>query len=149
MNSTSIRKATESDLPAIQRLLVDLIDALEDSEGIDIEAAVQNCQRLVRDAASYFLVADMNGTPVGLINFTIRQTVLHRSPSGLIDELVVASDYRGEGVGGRLVLAAIEKCRALGCREVEVSTEMTNLNARKFYEKCGFEERGMLLEADL
>jgi N-acetylglutamate synthase-like GNAT family acetyltransferase len=149
MNSTSIRKATESDLPAIQRLLVDLIDALEDSEGIEIEVAVQNCQRLIRDAASHFLVADMNGTPVGLINFTIRQTVLHRSPSGLIDELVVASVYRGEGVGGRLVLAAIEKCRALGCREVEVSTETTNLNARKFYEKCGFEERGMLLEADL
>ena len=136
-------------MPAIQRLLVDLMDALEDSEGVDVEVAFRNCQRLLRDAASHFLVADLNGTPVGLINFAIRQTVLHRSPSGLIDELVVAKGHREKGVGGRLVLAAIEKCRALGCCEVEVSTETTNLNARKFYQKRGFEERGMLLEADL
>jgi len=144
-----IREANESDLPAIQGLLTDLIDTLEDAEGVDIEVAVRNFQRVLSDAASYFLVADMNGMAVGFINFTIRQTVLHRSPSGLIDELVVASGHRGKGVGRRLVLAAIEKCRALGCCEVEVSTEMTNIGASKFYERCGFEERGILLEADL
>jgi ribosomal protein S18 acetylase RimI-like enzyme len=48
-----------------------------------------------------------------------------------------------------LVLAAIEKCRQLGCCEVEVSTEKTNLKARKFYKRYGFEERGMLFEMDL
>jgi GNAT superfamily N-acetyltransferase len=144
-----IREASQSDLPAIERLLTVLIDTLEDAEGVDSKVALQNCQRLLRDTTSYFLVADIKGTPVGLINFTIRQTVLHRSPSGLIDELVVASDYRGKGVGRELVLAAIDQCRGLGCCEVEVSTETVNLDAKKFYEKCGFEERGLLLEADL
>ena len=91
----------------------------------------------------------MEGTPVGFINFTIRQTILHRSPSALIDELVVAEEYQGKGVGKQLVLAALEKCRQLGCCEVEVNTEKTNLKAREFYKKCGFEERGMLFEVDL
>jgi len=149
MDSISIRKAAESDLASLRELLVSLIGALDNTEGIDIEVALRNCEHLVRDPGSYFLVADMNGRPVGFISFTIRQTVVHRSPSALIDELVVGREHRGEGVGRQLVLAAIERCRALGCCEVEVSTEETNAKARKLYKRCGFQERGLLLEADL
>ena len=149
MKDILIREATKSDLPAIGKLLEDLTNAMDDTEGIDIEIAIKTCERLLNDASSYFLVAAMEGTPVGFINFTIRQTILHRSPSSLIDELVVAEEYQGKGVGKQLVLAAIEKCRQLGCCEVEVSTEKTNLKARKFYKRYGFEERGMLFEADL
>jgi len=149
MKDIPVREATKSDLPAIGKLLEDLTDAMDDTEGIDTGIAIKNCERLLNDAGSYFLVAAREETPVGFINFTVRQTILHRSPSALIDELVVAEGYRGKGAGKQLVQAAIEKCRQLGCCEVEVSTEKTNLKASKFYMKCGFEERGMLFEADL
>jgi len=149
MKDIPVREATESDLPAIGKLLEDLTDAMDDTEGINTGIALKTCEQLLNDASSHFLVAAMEGTPVGFINFTVRQTILHRSPSALIDELVVAEEYRGKGVGRQLVQAAIEKCRELECCEVEVSTEKTNLKARTFYKKCGFEERGMLFEADL
>jgi GNAT superfamily N-acetyltransferase len=149
MNDILIRRAKESDLRAIEKLLEDLINAMDDTEGIDTGTALENCERLLNDAGSHFLVAAREGTPVGFINFTVRQTILHQGPSALIDELVVAEEYRGKGVGRQLVQAAIEKCRRLGCSEVEVSTEKTNLNAREFYKQCGFEERGTLFEVDL
>jgi len=149
MKDILVREATKSDLPAIGKLLDDLTNAMDSTEGIGIGIALKTCEHLLNDASAYFLVAAMEGTPVGFIYFTIRQTILHRSPSALIDELVVAEEYRGKGVGKQLVLAIIEKCRQLGCCEVEVSTEKTNLKARKFYKKCGFEERGMLFEVDL
>jgi len=149
MKDILVREATESDLPAIGKLLEELTNALDNTEGIETGIALKTCEQLLNDASSHFLVAAREGIPVGFINFTIRQTVLHRSPSALIDELVVAREYQGKGVGKQLVLAAIEKCRHLGCCEVEVSTEKTNLEARKFYKKCGFEERGMLFEVDL
>ena len=149
MNDIFIRGAAESDLPVIEKLLEDLINAMDDTEGIEIGFAIKNCERLLNDAGSHFLVAAREGTPVGFIHFTVRQTILHQSPSALIDELVVAEEYQGKGVGKKLVLAAIEKCRQLGCCEVEVSTEKTNLRARKFYKRCGFEEMGMLFELDL
>ena len=149
MKDILIREATKSDLQAVGKLLVDLADALDYTEGIDTEIVLKNYEHLLDDVNSHFLVAAREGKPVGFINFTVRQTILHQGPSALIDELVVAEEYRGKGVGRQLVQAAFEKCRQLGCSEVEVSTEKANLKARKFYEQCGFEERGMLFEADL
>jgi GNAT superfamily N-acetyltransferase len=149
MKDVLIRKAKKSDLPAIGKLLAELINAMDDTEGIDIRIATETRRSLLQDAGSHFLVAEIKGRPVGFINFAVRQTILHRSPSALIDELVVAKECRGKDVGRQLVLAAIEKCRQLGCCEVEVSTEKTNVKARKFYRKCGFSERGALFEVDL
>jgi GNAT superfamily N-acetyltransferase len=136
-------------LPAIKGLLAELINAIGDTECIDIRVAPGIWERLLRDARSHFLVAAAGGTPVGLIHFTTRQTVLHRSPSGMIDELVVTAKYQGQGIGKQLVLAAIERCRQLGCCEVEVSTEQMNLKAREFYRKCGFNKTEILFELDL
>jgi GNAT superfamily N-acetyltransferase len=149
MKDILVREAAKSDLPAIERLLEELADAMDSTEGVDTEIALKTCEQLLNDANSHFLVAAMERTPVGFINFTVRQTILHRSPSALIDELVVTEEHRGKGVGKQLVQSAMEKCRQLGCCEVEVSTEKTNLRARKFYKGCGFEERGTLFEADL
>jgi GNAT superfamily N-acetyltransferase len=149
MNDILIRKAKKSDLPVMGKLLAELVNALNDSEGIDIGIGLKTCEQFLKYASSHFLVAEIEGSPVGFINFVVRQTILHRSPSALIDELVVAKEYQGKGVGKRLVLAAVEKCKQLGCCEVEVSTEKTNVKARKFYKKCGFTERGILFEMDL
>jgi ribosomal protein S18 acetylase RimI-like enzyme len=149
MHDIVIRKAKKSDLPAIKRLLVELINAMDDTACIDMRVAPKHWEQLFRDARSHFLVATAGGTPVGLIHFTIRQTVLHRSPSGMIDELVVSNEYQRKGIGRQLVLAAIETCRQLGCCEVEVSTERSNVKARKFYRKCGFDKTEILFEVDL
>jgi len=148
-NNILIRKARKSDLPVIKKLLTELVNAMDDTECIDIRIALRTWEHLLKDARSHFLVAEIEGSPVGFINFTIRQTVLHRSPSALIDELVVTKEYQGKGIGKELVLATIEECRQLGCCEVEVSTEKTNVKARKFYEKYGFNKREILFEVDL
>jgi ribosomal protein S18 acetylase RimI-like enzyme len=149
MKDILIRKATKSDLPVIGKLLAELINAMDDTEGIDIGIDLETCEQLLKDDNSHFLVAELKTTPVGFINFTVRQTVLHRSPSAMIDELVVTKEYQRKGIGKQLVLAAIDECRQLGYCEVEVSTEKTNVKARKFYKKCGFNKREILFEVDL
>lgn len=149
MNNVFLRKATECDLPAIEKLMMELIESMDSKEDIDTNMVFENCRKLLSEANSYLLVGEMNGAVIGFINFTIHRTLLHSGPSGLIDEVVVTGSYRKRGVGKQLIHAAIEKCKELGCREVEVSTELTNTNARQFYKKCGFEERGVILEKDL
>jgi len=149
MIHTIIREAKKSDLPAIETLTKELIKTINNQKGIDIQHAVNNCKMLINDPYVCFFVAEQNKTIVGFINVTIRKTILHQDLSGLIDELIVAKEFRGKSIGNQLVLAAISKCRQLGCCECEVSTEKTNTKAREFYQKCGFEERGLLFELDL
>jgi len=149
MTDIIIRKAKASDLLTIEKLMFELIEAMGDTEGIDIRLIAENCRNLLSKANSYILVAEIEGIIVGFVNFTIRKTILHRGLSGLIDELIIAKSYRGKGVGKQLLSSAIEKSRQLGCCEVEVSTEKTNIKAREFYRQCGFTERGVLFEMDL
>ena len=125
------------------------MDAMTDTQGFDVEVSVENCRKLLKDPAHYMLLAkDMNNI-LGFINFTTRRTIMHKNPSGLIDELVVTRSSRGTGIGKQLVLAAIDKSREAGCCEVEVSTKKSNTEAREFYKACGFEEDAVLLEKDL
>ena len=149
MTEILIREARESDLLTIRKLTLELIEAMSDTEGIDIKLIAENCRNLFSEANSYILVAEIGGIIAGFVNFTTRKTILHRGLSGLIDELIVAKSYRGKGVGRQLLSSAIEKSRQLGCCEVEVSTEKTNMKAREFYRQCGFTERGVLFEMDL
>lgn len=144
-----IENAKIRDLPQIEILLHDLIDAIENAENINIDNALSHCRRMIDDPNSHILLAKLENDVVGFINFTTRMTILHNAPSGLIDELVVAKACRGRGIGNELIEAAINTCRDLGCCEVEVSTEMTNEKARAFYKSCGFEEDSVLLEYDL
>jgi len=149
MTDISIREARESDLLTIRKLTLELIETMGNTEGIDIKLIAENCQNFLSEANSHILVAEIEGVVVGFLNFTTRKTILHRGLSELIDELIVVKSYRGKGVGKQLLSSAIEKSRQLGCCEVEVSTEKTNIKAREFYRLCGFTERGVLFEIDL
>jgi len=149
MTDIIIREAKASDLLAIKKLMLELIEAMGNTEGIDIKLIAENCRNLLSEVNSHILVAEIEGVIVGFVNLATRKTILHRGLSGLIDELIVAKSYRGKGVGRQLLSSAIEKSRQLGCCEVEVSTEKTNTKAREFYRQCGFTERGVFFEIDL
>jgi len=149
MTDIIIREARESDLLTIGKLTLELIEAMGNTEGIDIKLIAENCRNLLNEVNSHILVAEIEGVVAGFVNFTTRKTILHRGLSGLIDELIIAKSYRGKGIGKQLLSSAIKKSRQLGCCEVEVSTEKTNIKAREFYRQCGFTERGVLFEIDL
>jgi len=149
MTDIIIREAKEFDLLTIGKLTLELIKAMGNTEGIDIKLIAENCRNLLSELNSHILVAEIDGVVAGFVNFTTRKTISHRGLSGLIDELIVAKSYRGKGVGKQLLSSVIEKSCQLGCCEVEVSTERTNIKAREFYRQCGFTERGVLFEIDL
>ncbi|MBA7569828.1 GNAT family N-acetyltransferase [Candidatus Atribacteria bacterium 1244-E10-H5-B2] len=149
MTDILIREAKEFDLLTIEKLTLELIEAMGNTEGIDIKLIAKNCRNLLSEVNSHILVAEVKGVVAGFVNFTTRKTILHHSLSGLIDELIVAKSYRGKGIGKQLLSSAIKKSRQLGCCEVEVSTEKTNIKAREFYRQCGFADRGVLFEIDL
>jgi len=143
MNNILIRRAIKSDIPIVSKLATELIDSVKNSGGMAKDVLSENSRNALTNPNSYILVAETEGKVIGFISFMTRKTIIHSGPCGLIDELVVSKKYRRKEVGKELIKAAIEKCERLRCCEVEVSTESTNVNAREFYEHCGFEKTGL------
>ena len=54
---TRIRPAVETDLPLIRPLLSELMEAMVDTEGLDLDQSVENFRILVNDPAQHVLVA--------------------------------------------------------------------------------------------
>ena len=145
----SITLATTSDLTAIAELMRELIDVLRTNEGINRQELTQSLDKLYKTQNSYMLVAKKDGKVIGFAQFYTRQTALNPKPCATLDELVVNKEYRRQGIGKLLVEKVIDECRKLDCYEVELSTELTNTIAQKFYKGCGFTEEAVLFEKHL
>ena len=63
--------------------------------------------------------------------------------------LAVAPDHQGEGIGGCLLEAAIERCRKESARRLVLRVLSINRGARRLYERHGFEVEGAHREAFL
>jgi GNAT superfamily N-acetyltransferase len=88
------------------------------------------------------LIAALEGAeePVGIIEASV--TDLHeifRPKSVLhIHSIYVEHNHRGEGIGRRLLEAALEWGKGMGCVEAELNVLVGN-PARRLYESAGFE----------
>jgi len=70
--------------------------------------------------------------------------VVFRIPTGVrawIEDVVVDEAARGQGVGGRLNLAAIELAGDLGARTVDLTSRPSRVAANRLYQRLGFVER--------
>jgi ribosomal protein S18 acetylase RimI-like enzyme len=149
MHSHVVVEADENDLPAIVELLAKLASSLQDARTPDQQQLISNCLSIIHHPHSRILLAKQDHETIGMLSISMRRTALHPAPSALIDELIVAEEHRGKGIGSSLLTAAIDMCRQIGCCEVEVSTEMSNENARAFYTASGFRGEAILFEMDL
>jgi RimJ/RimL family protein N-acetyltransferase len=63
--------------------------------------------------------------------------------------LAVAPDHQGDGIGGGLLEAAVERARGESIRRLVLRVLSTNAAARRLYERHGFELEGARREAFL
>ena len=57
---------------------------------------------------------------------------------GHIDRVAVAPELQGKGLGLRLTRFATDRLVRVGARRIGLSTQITNVPARRLYEKLGF-----------
>jgi GNAT superfamily N-acetyltransferase len=94
--------------------------------------------------AGFVLVCEIDGIIQGmvLILFTI-STVLG-SKVAILEDMIVSPDFRGKGLGTRLVKQAIESSIDKGCGRITLLTDHDNSVAHRFYSKCGFTKSDMV-----
>ena len=145
-----IREATIEDSAVIAQLMAQLIEASGyENWQVSLEQIGENLRKMADSNTYQVLLAEDKGQVVGLLSLSFRHTLFHPALSALIDELVVEQGHRQRGVGQQLMAEAIERCRAAGCCEIEVSTERSNEAAQRFYRQHGFGHEAVLFELEL
>src|SRR5215470_8149462 len=120
--SVSIRRARRDDVGAIVGMLADdaLGRARERIEDPLSASYFEAFDRVDRDPNLALVVAEEQGTVIGCLQLCILPGLSSQGASrALIEDVRVASDRRGRGIGEQLVQWAVERARARGCKLVE------------------------------
>jgi GNAT superfamily N-acetyltransferase len=88
---------------------------------------------------SSVLIAECDGEVVGKLELFIAWKSIH-GKFALIRRFVIASGWRGQGIGKKMLDAAIERAREEDCAFVELSVDVTNPFAHALYAREGFVE---------
>jgi GNAT superfamily N-acetyltransferase len=103
-------------------------------------AFLAGVERLLDDRDSEFLIGSPHddAPPSGVVQLRYRWGIWRAGFDCLIEDLYVAEDARGHGLGRALVDGAIARARERGCRRMELDTNENNAAARALYEGAGF-----------
>ena len=141
MTEIVFRPAQSSDLPGIVALLADdeLGRSREDASTPVNGKYVDAFDALQRDPNQLMAVAVSGGPASGAIEISFIPGLSRLGMwRGQIESVRVASRVRGEGIGRRLLEWAIGECRSRGCGLVQLTSDKSRLDARRFYELLGF-----------
>jgi GNAT superfamily N-acetyltransferase len=95
--------------------------------------------RLAREANVAVLVADRDGTAVGLATAHVL-TVIHADEAvAMLTALIVAESHRGQGIGRNLVDAVETWAVRCDARRITVAAGLARSVAHAFYERLGYE----------
>jgi len=128
----TIRDAQLADAPRLTELIIELGHPIE-------EAQVRANLELLSERSLLPLVATVDGAVVAMCGLSAMVTVHRDAPVGRISVMIVAQAHRGRGIGAMLIAEAEKRLAALGCKILEVTSNVRRERAHQFYEKLGYE----------
>lgn len=129
----SIRPATERDAPLLHGLILRLADASPHGRGV-----TSTPEDFARHAARFeALIAERGGEPVGFCLWFASFSSWRGEPGVYVQDLYVAEDTRGKGLGRRLLAETARRAREQGARYLRLSVASHNAAAREFYRSTG------------
>lgn len=145
----TIREARPEDFEAVFALVLELRRHFRSEKPLDGDKVRAIYDRFAASDDHYIYVAETDGKVVGLMTLSMLVSLYEDRPYIVVDELVVAADSRGGGIGRRLLDEAFARAAERDCCEVSLDTEASNEGALRFYRKYGFDHEGVLLEKEL
>ena len=86
---------------------------------------------------------------VGRIYLYVIKNDLHQNPYGLLEDLFVDENVRGQGLGTMLLSAVITEAKKRKLYKLIGTSRMSRKRLHTFYEKYGFKKHGWEFRIDL
>lgn len=123
-----IREYEKSDLDGVNLLLYEAFHRLKKND-------------ISEDNNFHEIVAEIDGRVVGYLLLTRVLNPIRNKYYYLIDYVCVVRDFRGYGIGEKMMDYAEEYARHCGGMYLQLTCRWTRIEAHKLYAKCGFVKR--------
>ncbi|MDR1356771.1 MAG: GNAT family N-acetyltransferase [Tannerellaceae bacterium] len=140
-----IRRLTIEDLNG----LIKLLEQLWPDKSIDTDAVGGVIEKGLKNVYQVYICATDNEKLIGYCSLTIKNSLWMSANLGNIEELVVDSKYRNQGIG-KLLMNEIEIiAKNHDCKRIELDSAFHRTKAHEFYEKLGFKKRACLFTKEI
>ncbi len=140
----TIRLARPADLPALVGLLRELFSIEKDFAFDEARQRAGLRRMLGRSPSRRLWVAVAEDGVVGMCSAQVVISTAMGGPAALIEDVVVRSDRRGQGIGRRLMDAVERWAQRRGIERLQLLADRTNLPALGFYRALGWQETHMI-----
>ena len=147
--NVAIRRASESDVESILRILAQLDDS--NRTRLSIEEGI----RILRRMASYpdygvYVAERADGRVVGAFAMMVMDNLAHQgAPSAIVEDVCVDISVRGQGVGRAMMEFAMKHAKEHGCYKLALSSNSARISAHDFYRSLGFSQHGVSFYVEL
>jgi ribosomal protein S18 acetylase RimI-like enzyme len=137
--AVEIRTATRDDLEAIVELLRrDSITAAPIPPGLSA-AQIEAFDTIAAHPDNEVIVATLGEEVIATMQLTfIPGLSFNGAWRAQVEGVRVRGDLRSRGIGASLMEWAIQRARDRGCRVVQLTSNHSRVDARRFYERLGF-----------
>jgi ribosomal protein S18 acetylase RimI-like enzyme len=147
--SYEIREASELDLPQVLSLYAQ--PAFDNERVLSQSDALEmfNTFKCYPFYKLFVLIETDQGKILASYAFLKMNNLGHLgSPSAVIEDVVVAPQYQGQGLGKRMMQHAMQLAKSLDCYKLVLSSNVKRVNAHAFYEALGFEQHGISFKVE-
>lgn len=120
-------------------VVAELLDAFNREFASPTPGVAVLTARLRELLAAPAMFALLAGEPaIGIALVSLRPSAWYDGPAALLDELYVAPERRGAGIGGDLLAAVEVQVRRRGGGVLEINVDGEDVDARRFYVRHGY-----------
>ena len=140
MSDLRIRIATKEDLPMLNQLYADM-----DNKPLLSKETITNIWEEIQQVPSYYIyLTYLENKAIGTFSLLFVPTMMHRGfhQSAILDSVTIATNYRSQGYGKKMIQEALKISADRGCYKVTLSSNLKRDRAHNFYESLGFKQHG-------
>ena len=143
-DAIEISPANKQDIPALCQLL-GLLFSQEIEFQPNPSAQRQALGEIIADQTiGSLFVARHQGNAIGMVSLLYSISTALGGRVATLEDMVVHPEFRGAGVGARLLAHAKDHAFKTGCRRITLLTDQTNPAAQRFYQRQGFNLSNMV-----
>ncbi len=139
----TIRPARRSDVAELTSLLRVLF-TIEEDFGVDGPLQKKGLGMMLDTEQACILAAEVSGRVIGMCTGQLTVSTAEGGPALLVEDVIVRSEYRGQGIGRMLMEEIFRWGGRKGALRLQLLADRNNIPALKFYEKLGWKQTQLI-----